>query len=80
MKTQSKELPKIIKRLQDGSYTPHHQVIFFRDGSKRTIMGVVKVWENSMVHLITQNGNEFIINPINVNYIQRYLKFKNSDL
>lgn len=73
-------LPKIIKRLQDGSYTPHHQIIFFKDGSKRTITGVVYVWENSMTHLITDNGNEFIINPANVNYIQRYLEFKNSSL
>lgn len=73
-------LPKIIKRLEDGSYTPHCQIIFFKDGTKKTIMDVRYVWENSMVHLVTGNGIEFIINPINVNCIQRYIDFKNDSL
>jgi hypothetical protein len=73
-------LPKIIKRLQDGSYTPHTQIVFFKDGTTRTIMDVRYIWQNQMTHLITGNGIEFIINPLNVNYIQRYLDYKNSDL
>jgi hypothetical protein len=73
-------LPKIIKRLQDGSYTPHHQIIFFKGGEKKSIMDVRYIWENDMVHLVTANGNEFIINKDNVLFIQRYLEFKNAEL
>ena len=75
-----KGLPKIIERLQDGSYTPHNQIVFFKDGSKRTIMDVRYVWENEMIHLITANGIEFIINKDNVLFIQRRLEFKNDSL
>lgn len=75
-----KGLPKIIERLQDGSYTPHNQIIFFNDGSKRTIMHVKYVWENEMLHLITENNIEFIINKKNVLFVQRYIGFKNDGL
>lgn len=73
-------LPKIIKRQSDGSYTPHVQIIHFTDGTKRTIMGVKWVFENAMVHLITENNIEFIINNDKVLFIQRYLDFENADL
>lgn len=67
------ELPKIIKRLQDGSYTIHDQIIHFIDGTKRHVKGVKWIWENEMVHLITVNKIEFIINKRNVLFVQRYL-------
>jgi hypothetical protein len=70
-------LPKIIERLQDGSYTPHNQIIFFTNGSKRTIMRVKWIWENEMIHLVTENGIEFVINKDKVLFTQRRLEFKN---
>lgn len=74
------ELPKIISRQEDGSYTVHDQIIHFIDGHKRYIKGVKWVWENEMLHLITENENEFIINKDNVLFVQRRLDFKNDPL
>ena len=74
------ELPKIIQRQKDGSYTIHDQIIHFVDGHKRYIKGVKWIWENEMLHLITENNNEFIINKDNVLFVQRRLKFENDDL
>lgn len=74
------ELPKIITRQEDGSYTVHDQIIHFIDGHKRYVKGVKYIWENEMLHLITENGNEFIINKANVLYVQRRLDFKNDPL
>uniref|UniRef100_A0A6M3IGB5 Uncharacterized protein n=1 Tax=viral metagenome TaxID=1070528 RepID=A0A6M3IGB5_9ZZZZ len=71
------ELPKIISRQEDGSYTVHDQVIHFVDGHKRYIKGVKYIWENEMLHLVTENENEFIINKDNVLFVQRRLEFKN---
>lgn len=77
MKNKFNGLPKIIERLQDGSYTPHNQIVFFNNGSKRTIMDVRYIWENEMIHLVTNNDIEFIINKDNVLFVQRRLSFKN---
>ena len=70
-------LPKIIKSQEDGSYTIHDQIIHFVGGSKRYIAGVQWIWENEMLHLLTINGTEFIINKDNVLFVQRRLEFKN---
>lgn len=80
MKLEPSKLPKIIERQEDGSYTIHDQIIHFIDGHKRTIKGVKYVWENEMLHLITENGNEFIINKNNVLFVQRRVEFENDDL
>ena len=79
-KTSKSELPKIIKRQPDGSYDVHDQIICFIDGHKKYIKGVKFIWENEFVHLITVNGNEFMINKANVLFIQRHLDFKNDPL
>jgi hypothetical protein len=80
MSKSKSELPKIISRQEDGSYTVHDQIIHFVDGHKRYIKGVKWIWENEMLHLITLNGNEFIINKDNVLMVQRHLDFKNDPL
>ncbi len=79
-KREPSKLPKIIERQEDGSYTLHDQIIFFVDGSKRTIKGVRHVWENTWTHLITANEQEWIINPDKVLCIQRYKKYKEDKL
>lgn len=79
-KLSKSELPKIINRQKDGSYTIHDQIIHFVDGHKRTVKGVKYIWENEMLHLITENGNEFIINKNNVLMVQRRLDFENDEL
>ena len=70
-------LPKIIKRCEDGSYTIHDQIIHFEGGTKRYVKGVKWIWENEMIHLVTDNEIEFIINKNKVLFIQRRLDFKN---
>ena len=79
-KSTKSELPKIIKRQKDGSYTIHDQIIHFVDGHKRYIKGVKYIWENEMLHLITENEIEFIINKANVLFVQRRLNFENDEL
>jgi len=44
----------------------HNQIIHFVDGNKRTIFGVIKVWQNTWTHIVTEKGIEWIINPANV--------------
>jgi hypothetical protein len=70
----SADLPKLIKRQRDGSYTVHDQIIHFKGGTKRYIKSVKWIWENECTHLITVNKQEFIINKENVLFIQRYLE------
>lgn len=80
IKLEPSKLPKIIERQEDGSYTLHDQIIHFIDGHKRTIKGVKWVWENEMLHLITENGNEFIINKSNVLFVKRRVEMENAEL
>lgn len=44
----------------------HNQIIHFRGGLKRTLNGVVKVWQNTWTHVLLENGTEWIVNPDNV--------------
>ncbi len=44
----------------------HNQIIHFRDGNKRTLNNIVKVWQNTWTHILLENGNEWIVNPNNV--------------
>jgi hypothetical protein len=48
----------------------HNQIIHFKDGLKRFIPNVVKVWENEMTHIQTDKGIEWIINKTNVNCVE----------
>ena len=45
---------------------PHNQIIHFIDGNKRTLLKVIKVWQNTWTHVLLENGTEWIINPENV--------------
>lgn len=44
----------------------HNQIIHFKDGHKRTLINVVKVWQNAWIHILLETGIEWIINPDNV--------------
>lgn len=72
-------LPKIISRQKDGSYTVHDQIIHFVDGHKRYVSGVKYMWENEMMHIITEDNNELIINKDKVLFVQRKLKFEGEE-
>lgn len=45
---------------------PHNQIIHFKGGLKRTLFGVVEVWQNTWTHCLLENGTEWIVNPDNV--------------
>ena len=45
---------------------PKRQIIHFIGGVKRTIDGVVGVWENEWCHIYTTDDREWIINKSNV--------------
>jgi hypothetical protein len=44
----------------------HNQIIHFKDGNKRFLKDVIKVWQNTWTHILLENGVEWIINPDNV--------------
>ena len=48
----------------------HNQIIHFRDGYKRTINNVIKVWQQGWTHVIQENGIEWIVNDENVDCIE----------
>jgi archaellum component FlaG (FlaF/FlaG flagellin family) len=48
----------------------HTQIIHFDNQTKATLIDVVKVWQNTLVHLVTESGHEFIINPGRVLYTE----------
>ena len=47
-----------------------NQILHFASGYKRTILNVVRVWENGWTHILTDKGVEWIINPANVNCVE----------
>ena len=56
---------------------PHNQILHFSSGQKRTLLNVVKVWQNEWTHVLLENGTEWIVNPKNVNAIEiEWLKNK----
>lgn len=59
---ETKEITEII---------PHTQIIHFIGGYKRTIIGIVRIWENELTHLVTMNGTEWIINKSNVLCVEK---------
>ena len=48
----------------------HNQIIHFSSGRKATMMNIVKVWTDSMVHLVREDGIEYIVNQDNVDYTE----------
>ena len=80
MKFVEDSIPKIIRQKDDGSYQVHDQIIHFIDGHKRYIPQVKYIWENEMLHLVTENGSEFIVNKSNVLFVERRLKFESDKL
>ena len=48
----------------------HNQIIHFRDGHKRTINNVIKVWQQGWTHIVQESGVEWIINDGNVDCIE----------
>lgn len=73
------DLPKQIKRIGRRKYTAHDQIIFFTNGSQRYVLGVTHVWQNKWTHLLTENGQEIIVNPDKVLYVQRYIESDNEN-
>ena len=44
----------------------HNQIIHYKDGHKRTLFNVVRMWQNTWTHCLLETGIEWIINPDNV--------------
>lgn len=44
----------------------HDQIIHFKDGNKRTLTDVVRVWQNTWTHILLADGVEWVVNPDNV--------------
>jgi len=51
--------------------TKQTQIIHFIGGYKRTIKGIIDIWENEMTHLLTDRGIEWIINKNNVLAVEK---------
>lgn len=63
---------KTKKRLDslNLSVDKHSQIIHFSGGRKATILNIVQVWVDSFIHLVTEDGREYIINQNNVDFTE----------
>jgi hypothetical protein len=52
----------------------HTQIIFFRDGSKKTITHIVRIDEGEFLTLTTKSNREFIVNKGQVNFTERFIE------
>lgn len=41
----------------------HTQVIHYDNGTKLTLVGVVMVWQDTLVHLVTDENKHYMVNP-----------------
>lgn len=48
----------------------HDQIIHFSNGRKATLLNIVKVWSDSFIHLVRDDGIEYIVNQNNVDYTE----------
>lgn len=48
----------------------HNQIVHFDNKTKATLLDIVKVWTDTMVHIVLSNGREYIINPDKVLYTE----------
>ena len=60
------------KKLDSPNLTvkKHNQIIHFDNMTKATLLDVVQVWTDTMVHIVLENGREYIINPNRVLYTE----------
>ena len=49
---------------------PHNQIVHFDNSTKATLLNVSKIWTDTMVHIVLENGREYIINPNRVLYTE----------
>lgn len=58
------------KKLDSDSLSTkkHNQIIHFDNGTKATLLNIVKIWADTMVHMVLENGREYLINPERVLY------------
>lgn len=41
----------------------HTQIVHYDNGTKLTLVGVVCVWQDTLVHLFTEEGRHYMVNP-----------------
>ena len=41
----------------------HTQIVHYDNGTKLTLVGVVMVWQDTLVHLITDDNRHYMVNP-----------------
>ena len=41
----------------------HNQIVHFDNRTKGTYLNVIRVWQDTLIHIITENGKEFLVNP-----------------
>lgn len=49
---------------------PQNQEVFFENGSKRIIKNVIKIEQGNWFHLLTDDNNEYIINPNKILFVR----------
>jgi len=47
---------------------PHNQIIHFDNQTKATLLNIKKIWTDTLVHIVLENGREYIVNPNRVLY------------
>lgn len=54
------------KELNKPLCAKHTQIVHYDNGAKLTLTDVICVWQDSLVHLVSENGRHYLINPSRV--------------
>ncbi len=41
----------------------HNQIIHFDNCTKATYLNIIRVWQDTLVHIVTEEGKEYLVNP-----------------
>ena len=52
----------------------HTQILHFKDGSKKTILGIVRIDEGELLTLTTRSNREFLINKEDIKFTERFIE------
>ena len=51
------------KKLNKPLCEKHTQIVHYDNGSKLTLTDIVCVWQDTLVHMISENGRHYMVNP-----------------
>lgn len=54
------------KKIRKPKVPSHTQILHYDNGTKLTCVGVIHVWQDTLIHLVTDEGRHYLVNPTRV--------------